>query len=80
MPPLDHSFEETDLQETLVKEAWRLASEALHSGTLTLKNSKGPIKLSERDMLKHVQWLASLGKRKPKSFPLPKETFIKPTE
>lgn len=65
-------------QDDLSNEAWDLAAEALRKGTLTLKSGK-TIELQPREMLKHVQWVAALNKRKPKAFPRPKETHIRQT-
>ena len=79
-PPsqLDRKLGQSQAREALVAEAWRLVSEALDGGTMTLKSGK-VIALEPRDQLKHVQWLASMQKAKSSSMPLPKDIFVSPT-
>lgn len=64
--------------DTLVSEAWRLVQEGLEHGTLTLKSGKVCV-LDHKDQLRHVQWLASMGKKRTRGMPLPKDVFVSPT-
>ena len=69
---------DSDERSEAVLEAWNLAVEGLKNGKLTLSNGKVVV-LSDREILRHIQWLAMMGKIKPKSFPLPKDIYLRTT-
>ena len=68
----------TDDRDALIDEAWRLVREGLETGQMTLSNGKVSA-LEPKDQLRHVQWLATMGKKKPTSMPLPKDIFVAQT-
>ena len=65
-------------KDKAVDQAWDLAIEALTSGKLTLPSGK-IIQLSERDMLKHVQWFAQINKGRVQGFPVLKDIHVRET-
>ena len=79
-PPaaLDVKLGEERQRAALVTEAWRLVTEGLDTGTLTLKSGKTVV-LDAKDQLRLIQFLASMTKRTPQAMPLPKDLFLKPT-
>ena len=65
-------------REEAIEEAWKLAIEAVSKGKVTLQSGQ-VVLLSDRDLVKHIQWLATVGKVRPKGFPLPKDMHVKAT-
>jgi hypothetical protein len=62
----------------MIEDAWRLCGEALHTGQMTLRSGK-VCALEPRDQLRHVQWLSSMGRKRPVAMPVPKDIFIHQT-
>ena len=58
-------------------EAWRLVSEGLKTGTMTLNSGKVVI-MDAKLYVSMVQWLANQDKKK-KSVPLPEDFHLRPT-
>lgn len=56
------------IQATLSARSWDLCQEALETGVMILRDAEGQetkrIELRSQDLLKHVQWLASLSATK----------------
>lgn len=75
--PLFQNEDDSEREEA-VEKAWRLAIDALTNGFFVLDNGL-KVPLTNKDIIRHVQWMATVGKVKPKGFPIPKDLFVKAT-
>jgi hypothetical protein len=66
-------------RDDLVDSAWTLVQEALDSGSFRLKSGL-VITLTPDQLVRHMQWVASLGKRRPSTTPALKDFFLAQTK
>lgn len=65
-------------RDELVESAWTLVAEGLTSGRFTLPSGR-VVEMTPEQIVKHAQWVASLGKRRPVTTPVPKDFFLAQT-